>query len=250
MCESYGSGERYRGCVQRFEAGREVPFSTPPFATRRRRQAARVPFTLGGQANIHRTPEQWQQIFKQHADTIRNKSKELATTLNQLGWAGTMVGMFFEPMFHDHVITKKSITIDKTTYAIKAHQSVTIGHSKPPAELDTLYLPASRVNDTFDSYFLHCATGGGKVRLILVQVTIGATHTGVSFKGAVKKVYDAARDKWKASNVELWMVYAVPKGSAFDRKDMSMKNVKKADQPKISYKTIEAPFDFQLDPSK
>jgi hypothetical protein len=185
------------------------------------------------------------QVYLKHSETIWAQSKNLATTLNQLGWAGSMVGNFFEPMYHDNILENGSITIKKMNVPLNSYLPVTVSaKTTPPVDLNILYLPACRVNDTFDSYVLHQVAK--KTYLILLQATVGISHSGGKFSGAVKKVYDEAVKMH--TTVEIWMVYALPKGhkASFMKKDMHFTTKKLQKTVKLSYDVVEASFDFDF----
>ena len=167
-------------------------------------------------------------VYAKYKAKIFGKSKALVQALSNISWAGSMVGMFFEPAFHDHVAyTDRKITVLGHDINILHRgnvgpQQLNANHkSQPPVALDTLYLPGTRVNDTFDSYIL--AQVLTKVVLHLIQVTVGTDHTGGTWDKSVKKVYDTAKNAYP--NLDIVMVYAVPKSVVESFKVKPMSNV-------------------------
>ena len=183
-------------------------------------------------------------VYAKYKAKIFGKSKALVQALSNISWAGSMVGMFFEPAFHDHVAhTDRKITVLGHDINILHRgnvgpQQLNANHkSQPPVALDTLYLPGTRVNDTFDSYIL--AQVLTKVVLHLIQVTVGTDHTGGTWDKSVKKVYDTAKNAYP--NLDIVMVYAVPKSVVESFKVKPMSNVGKKN---LTYVAIPATFDF------
>jgi hypothetical protein len=176
-------------------------------------------------------------MYEKYKDKIRQESGNLAKTLENAGFLKSAVGMLFEPAFHHSLLDDKVLKFDKYTVPVNSHKNYS--SSKIVVALNSLCIPISRVNDTFDSYILFKhPTTTGKITLVFIQVTVGSSHSPGRFDQAVRAVFDAVKAKHGVPKVV--MLYAIPKGTTKKFRYEEMKSTLKTIP--IMYNIVEACF--------
>jgi hypothetical protein len=179
-------------------------------------------------------------IYEAQLSNIFAQGKSLAGVLSTTKWCNSVVGMFFEPAFHHCCLQSKSLTVAGKSYAITKKQN---GFAKNPCvDLNTLVIPTSRINDTFDSYVVN-KNSGGNVTLVFLQVTVGDSHSAGTWKNAVASVYNEAKQTHGKVDTIL-MVYIVPNSKCASFVVAALKDVPKTLASKVSTLKEGANFKF------
>jgi hypothetical protein len=167
----------------------------------------------------------------------------MAGMLTAVGWVNMIVGMIFEPMFTAHIEQVKFLRVPSTGGAQR------YAFSRPPMmyvdaptsiQNNTLYIPAACNNDTFDFFFVGQPQSSSTASLVFLQLTVGSSHTGGRWNGAVLKIVQAVRGSVGFTNVKL--VYVIPRKNLDKFTTPGIAGLPK--KQKLEILKMAAPFDF------